>query len=51
MSKTNFTSLLTLLAFPGAASAADLPSLKRRPRRRAIFSWDGLYVGTHVDMV
>jgi len=34
MSKRISTSLLTLLAFPGAASAADLPSLKRRPPRR-----------------
>ena len=49
MSKRISTSLLTLLAFPGAASAADLPSLKAPPAPPPpIFSWDGLYVGTHV---
>ena len=31
MPKRISTSLLTLLAFPGAASAADLPSLKAPP--------------------
>jgi hypothetical protein len=43
------TSLLALLAFQGAASAADLPSLKAPPAPPPpIFSWDGLYLGTHV---
>ena len=49
MSKRISTSLLTLLAFPGAASAADLPSLKAPPAPPPpIFSWDGVYMGTHV---
>ncbi len=49
MSKRIPTSLLTLLAFPAAASAADLPSLKAPPAPPPpIFSWDGVYLGTHV---
>jgi hypothetical protein len=49
MSKRISTSLLTLLAFPGAASAADLPSLKAPPAPPPpIFSWEGVYIGTHV---
>jgi len=47
--QTNFNFLLTLLAFPGAASAADLPSLKAPPAPPPpIFSWEGVYLGAHV---
>jgi opacity protein-like surface antigen len=49
MSKRMSTSLMALLAFPGAASAADLPSLKAPPAPPPpIFSWEGVYLGTHV---
>ncbi len=43
------TSLITLLALQGAAVAADLPSLKGPPAPPPlIFSWTGVYLGTHV---
>jgi opacity protein-like surface antigen len=49
MPKRISTSLLTLLAFPGVASAADLPALKAPPvAPPPIFSWEGVYLGTHV---
>ena len=52
MSKRISTSLLTLLAFPAAASAADLPSLKAPPAPPPpIFSWRASIWERMSDMV
>ena len=48
MNKRLSTSLLALMAIQGAASAADLANKKSPFSPPPVFSWDGLYVGTHV---
>ncbi len=49
MAKRISTSLLALVALQGAAGAADLASKKGPPvAPPPMFSWDGLYLGTHV---
>jgi high affinity Mn2+ porin len=37
---------LTLLLFPGASPAADLPL--KAPALKAVYDWTGLYIGAHV---
>ncbi len=48
MRKHVSTSLLVLAALQGTASAADLPSKKAPEAPPPIFSWEGVYLGTHV---
>jgi len=48
MNKRVATSLLALIVAQGAASAADLPTKKEPTVPPPVFSWEGVYVGTHV---